>query len=1135
MSRLSPGATAGWLAFPTLALLLCGSAAARAAVVHEQTVTGASTASATVATSSRVTAASESLYVAAISTRTGSVSARSVSGLGLAWTLLQAQCAGRNQTRVEVWKAIGTATGDGVVTATLSAAASSAVIAVSRYSGVDRMSPIGIVASANTRGVNGACSGGVDSASYSVNLTTTAANAVVYGAAALRNRSHTPGTSYTERAEVVKGSGGNQVGLAVEDRPVTAAGTVTVHGTLSGKTDWAVVAFEIRSSDGTANHPPVAQDQSVSTAQESPRLVRLAASDADGDPLTYRVTTAPAHGDLTGTPPDVTYTPHDGFTGQDAFSFVANDTTTDGNVGTVSITVTPATTGLDAQVAHALDFAGAQLDETVRSIGTRQYPFSTSDGSWNLEDAGSWGSGFFPGALWWMFERTADPFWRTAAESWTWGLESQKDNTGTHDVGFIVYNSFGRGHGLTADESYRPVILTAAGSLATRYSPVVGCTRSWNGSNFVVIIDNMMNLELLFWAARNGGDAAYYDMALSHALKTREHHVRTDGSTYHVVEYNPSTGAVVRKRTAQGYADDSTWSRGQAWAVYGFTMSYRETGDPRLLETAQRTADYFLAHLPADHVPLWDFNVPSSDSRQNRDSSAAAVAASGLLELSQYAPQAEDRDRYRQGAEDILLSLTSSAYLAEGTSSPAVLLHGARNVPSDGDVDSGLIWGDYYFVEAMRRYQALVEPLPAMSFASTASSIAEANVTAELAVRLAAKSPLPVTVDYLATAGTATTGTDYAPLSGTLIFDPGEVAKPIPVGVIDDGEVEGNETIEVSLVYASGAVLGAFSAHVLTIVDNAVPGTPPAAPAGLSATAGNLQVSVTWNAAAGASSYSVQRSTTSGSGYSTIQVGVTGTSHTDANVANGTTYYYVVTAVNAAGESEPSNEAGATPVQAGSGNIVLEEVKAGGSSSSMTVATSGVLAGAANNLYLAAIATKSGSLSVTSVNGLGLTWTLVRSQCAGRSQTRMEVWKAIGTPAGSGVVTATLSAAPANAVIEVARYSGVNVPTPVGNVVSANTSGVGAACSGGADGAAYSVSLTAAADSVVFGAVAMRNRTHTPGNGYTERAELMQGSSGDAAGAAVLDRKVSTSGAVTVSGMFSATVDWAVVVVEIRP
>lgn len=252
-------------------------------------------------------------------------------------------------------------------------------------------------------------------------------------------------------------------------------------------------------------------------------------------------------------------------------------------------------------------------------------------------------------------------------------------------------------------------------------------------------------------------------------------------------------------------------------------------------------------------------------------------------------------------------------------------------------------------------------------------------------------------------------------------------------------------------------------------------------------------------------------------------------------MTNGTTYYYVVTAVNATGESGPSNEASATPVAAATGEIVFEEIRTGGSSSSRTVATSGTLAGATNNLYLAAIATKSGSVSVTSVSGLGLTWTLVKGQCAGRSQTRVEVWKAIGVPAGSGLVTAALSAAPSNAVIEVARYSGVNGTTPVGNVVSANTTGVDGTCSGGADSAAYSVNLTTAANSVVFGAVAMRNRTHAPGSGYTERAEVMQGSSGEAAGAAVEDRKVGTPATVTVGGTFSATVDWAVVVVELRP
>jgi hypothetical protein len=242
----------------------------------------------------------------------------------------------------------------------------------------------------------------------------------------------------------------------------------------------------------------------------------------------------------------------------------------------------------------------------------------------------------------------------------------------------------------------------------------------------------------------------------------------------------------------------------------------------------------------------------------------------------------------------------------------------------------------------------------------------------------------------------------------------------------------------------------------------------------------------------------------------------------------------VVTAVNGAGESGPSNEVSATPSVGG--NIIFQEIKTGGSSASTTVSTSAPLTGATNNLYLAAIATKAGSVSGKSVSGLGLTWTLVKAQCAGRNQTRVEVWKAIGTPTGSGVVTATLSAAPSNAVIEVSRYSAVNASTPIGNVVSANTKGVNGVCSGGVDTASYSVNLaTAVANSVVYGAVAMRNRAHTPGSGYTERAEVMQGSSGEAAGEAVMDRTVATPATLAVNGGFSGTVDWAVVAVELRP
>ncbi len=1137
MRTTEQGALAGSRVTLVLACALSGliPKGAGATVVHEQAVAGGSSGSASVATASAVTAAGGNLYLAAIATKAGGVSVRSVSGLGLAWSLVRAQCAGRNQTRAEVWRGAGTPAASGVVSATLSGAASNAVIEVSRYSGADGVAPIGNVVSANTTGANGACGGGVDSAAYSVSLTTSLPEAVAYGAVAMRNRTHTPGSGYTERLEKLQGSGGNAAGAATMDRTVTSASAVPVNGTFSGNVDWAVVALEIRPGGG-ANRAPVAQDQSVNVFLDTARTILLTATDPDGDPLSYGVITQPLHGLLTGSAPNLTYTPGPGYLGADSFTFHASDGQADSNAAAVSITVTSGSSVLDAKVAHALDFAASRLDFTSRSIDATDYPFSASGTSWNLDSASSWGSGFFPGALWWMHERSGESLWRTRAEAWTAGLESQKTRTDTHDVGFIIYNSFGRGYGLTGYGTYAQVARTAAGALATRYSPVVGCTRSWDGSNFTVIIDNMMNLELLFWAARNGGDPAYYDMARSHAEKTMLNHVRPDGSTYHVVEYSESTGAVVRKRTAQGYSNGSTWSRGQAWAVYGFAMAYRETGDQRFLETAGRAADYFLSHLPTDHVPLWDFDVPPTDPRQYKDSSAAAIAASGLLELCRYAALPEDRERYRQGAADILDALTSPAYLSEGTSSPAVLLHGARNVPSNGDVDNGLIWGDYYFIEALRRYQALEAPQPGVSFSAASSSLTESGGTAQLAAGLSAKSALPVAVDYVATGGTATSGTDYAPAAGALIFDPGQTAKSIGIRVFDDTLVEGNETVEVTLGYAVGAVPGPVTSHVLTILDNDTGTSLPLPPANLTATAGNSQVALAWNASSGAASYSVKRSTTAGSGYSEIASGVAAMSYTDTGVTNGATYYYVVTAVNDAGESGASNEAVATPAQGGTGVVAFEEVQGGGSSSSATVATAAALTGAANHLYLAAIATRTGSVSVRSVGGLGLAWTLVRAQCAGRNQTRLEVWMALGAPTGSGVVTATLSASASNAVIEVSRYSGVNAAAPLGNVVSANTMGGGSACGGGVDSASYAVGLTTGApNAVVYGAVAMRNRSHTPGAGYTERAEKMQGSGGEVAGTAVMDRPVPSPSAAPVNGIFSSAVDWAVVGIELRP
>ncbi|UCD39061.1 MAG: glycoside hydrolase family 88 protein [Fidelibacterota bacterium] len=364
---------------------------------------------------------------------------------------------------------------------------------------------------------------------------------------------------------------------------------------------------------------------------------------------------------------------------------------------------------LSLEVESALQFAERQLVATVAQLGdTTRYPYRTrNDTSWYTRTAGSWVSGWFPGCLWRIYEWNSDATWRRWAESWTAGLEESKYNTNTHDVGFIIFCSFGNGYRLTGREEYREVIIQAARSLATRFHARVGCVRSWNSYEFPVIIDNMMNLEILFWAAKNGGEAELYDMAVSHALRTIEDHIRPDGSTYQIVDYDTTTGEVLQWTSKQGESTESTWARGQAWGLYGFTMAYRETGDTRFLEAAERLADYFIENLPEDQVPYWDFQADSIPNEE-KDVSASAIALSGLLELVALVRSGEDATRYRNSATDILASLLSDAYLAEGTNSCGILLHGVQNHNADKGIDVSLIYADYYFIEALLRYQEMV-------------------------------------------------------------------------------------------------------------------------------------------------------------------------------------------------------------------------------------------------------------------------------------------------------------------------------------------------------------------------------------------------------------------------------------------
>lgn len=332
------------------------------------------------------------------------------------------------------------------------------------------------------------------------------------------------------------------------------------------------------------------------------------------------------------------------------------------------------------------------------------------DGSLRLVSSHDWCCGFFPANLWFMYEYTGEDKWKQAADRYTWAIEDAKFNAGSHDLGFMVYAPFGKAYALTGDERYKEVALQAARTLITRFNPTVGCIRSWDFNKqrwqYPVIIDNMMNLELLFWATQETGDPIYHQIAVSHADKTLENHFRADYSSYHVVNYDTITGNVITRETLQGYSDESVWSRGQAWALYGFTMVYRFTQNSRYLTCATKVADMMLNYpgLPQDLIPYWDMSDPDIPNT-SRDVSAACIIASGLYELSESLPI--DGAKYRQKADEILQNL-SAHYRAEvNTHKGFLLLHSTGNRPANDEVDVPISYADYYYLEALLRKKRL--------------------------------------------------------------------------------------------------------------------------------------------------------------------------------------------------------------------------------------------------------------------------------------------------------------------------------------------------------------------------------------------------------------------------------------------
>ena len=325
----------------------------------------------------------------------------------------------------------------------------------------------------------------------------------------------------------------------------------------------------------------------------------------------------------------------------------------------------------------------------------------------------NWVAGFYPGTALFLADATANNALHNEAAKRVKLMAKEQHNTGTHDLGFMMFCSYGNFYKLHPTDSVKQILINSAKSLATRFNPKVGCIRSWgkreDTTEFRVIIDNMMNLELLFWAAKQTGDKSLYNIAVTHANTTLKNHFRPDYSSYHVITYNPQTGAVMSKKTAQGYADESAWARGQSWGLYGYTAAYRETKDKKYLDQAQRIAGFILANpnLPFDKIPYWDYNAPNIPDTY-RDASSAAVMASALLELENYSDAAL-KAKYHAAATTILLSLASPEYTAgQGSNGGFLLKHSVAHLPKNTEVDSPLPYADYYYIEAMLRYKKML-------------------------------------------------------------------------------------------------------------------------------------------------------------------------------------------------------------------------------------------------------------------------------------------------------------------------------------------------------------------------------------------------------------------------------------------
>ena len=388
-----------------------------------------------------------------------------------------------------------------------------------------------------------------------------------------------------------------------------------------------------------------------------------------------------------------------------------------GNFGVVSAKGTK-TNNLNKLVDQTISTSLKTLVKSVEEVKDyNKYPNQgTKEFKWQLQTAHDWTSGFYPGTLWYAYELSKDPKFKDWAEKWTAGIEREKFNSHTHDLGFRFNCSFGNGLRLaptdTATHRYKEILLTAAATADSRYVPIIGQYPSdWDEKSKTIensvggLVDVMMNLELLLWASENGGDPAIRERCITHTRNVFRDFVRADGGTYHIVRYDKNTGKVLNKGQLQGDVDESTWSRGHAWMVYGNTIVYRYTKNPEFLKNAMRLADYFIANLPADKVANWDFQ----SKLDHRDASASAIVCSALFEMQKYITDKKLKNYYLTQAEAILKSLCQPPYFTEGKGTNCLLYHSTQYFHKTQNTDVPCAFADYYFLESILRYKAITK------------------------------------------------------------------------------------------------------------------------------------------------------------------------------------------------------------------------------------------------------------------------------------------------------------------------------------------------------------------------------------------------------------------------------------------